>query len=563
MLRWVVVVLLVLSNVAVAEGDCADGTCPAPGTSSSASSHDANQTSNPDHAHDGTAPGEDPTSPHHGDQTNSTSSHHASREDPTWSESDHWNQSAPGTMAESCPDGSVAHHGACTPHDEACTDMGGRMSGSHCVFETCAADGFHDAIAQIHDQFRHRYAALEEQWAVGKQAGQEEGWDQATWQAFEEGMAHDEQALEWELMEALKAAEHQWQHEAEACGWEVDMPCPGCAAEQDDRFGSFAMAHEGDYVVVEGKHLRLEGLPEQNTVRDLSCDGRPLLDRVLHEHPAEAVMPHEGRVTSMAFHDAAGEAFLQLHDDAKCTVKIAATPTIGWTKLAMPASLDCHLDGDLRCHGSDHVVVVHVEGHLDGVAEHIYRLEGRAELFMLPDDGEYADALAERRIGAEAIIGHDDDGLATQTVTLGDMDVQIQGEKGHVTAIIESEAGLGKTVSLEFAPGMFHGVPRIEVTEVQPDGSVLALQVRMADSLQDVLDPVDASDDPDTVEAWVVEDADGMHVMLAFYHFSEKRVDLTQELADSAIEGAIEGIQQIPVPFWAPVLALLVLVRRR
>ncbi len=339
----------------------------------------------------------------------------------------------------------------------------------------------------------------------------------------------------------------------------------------NDRFGTLVMKPTPDgRIAVTGKHLSFMGDPDRQLIEEFDCLGLRTLAEVRPQGDIGEVRPFEGeeRATALGFWDRSDAIFMVVHDDRKCTVKVQHSAGIGSPIVTMPAALDCvKTERGLRCGGGDYEVVMLIEGTWEHLREHQVRIDGRATVFLVDQAvrdaafGEgYIDALADNRIGAEATIAVQGEGVIAQAVTMGDMEMQVQGDRKKVTAFIESAGGIGKTVTMSFAADHFDDIPEIVIYEEQEDGSELLLEVREASSLEDILDPAGETDAPDAVEYWIVQDKNGMHVMLAFYHFSLKRVEVTQVENQSSSDGVAEAI---PIPAWLVAAGLIAARRRR
>jgi hypothetical protein len=151
-------------------------------------------------------------------------------------------------------------------------------------------------------------------------------------------------------------------------------------------------------------------------------------------------------------------------------------------------------------------------------------------------------------VGAEVRVIAVGTELAVDAAAIGDLEVDVQGEAGRITATIDSPAGEGKTVSLQIERELFATAElSVRIDAIADDGAESAMAAREADSLDDVLDP---ADDGEAAEYWIVYDKNGFQVLVSFPHFSTKKV---------TIEPAASQVEEI-APRGIPSPALLLLL---
>ncbi|MFA5943400.1 MAG: hypothetical protein WC876_02920 [Candidatus Thermoplasmatota archaeon] len=169
-----------------------------------------------------------------------------------------------------------------------------------------------------------------------------------------------------------------------------------------------------------------------------------------------------------------------------------------------------------------------------------------AEPVGRPDDAEredreekMQDAIEDRKVGAEitlrgppAMAALSDGNGSVEVLAYDDVEVQVQLPSGQIATPdapirieVSAELDEGRTIVLNLNRSLLENldpdslVLRYFDLHAQADGSVVETEVviRMASSLQDILDPTDDLGQP---EYWVVEDANGLQAMFTIPHWS-------------------------------------------
>ena len=150
------------------------------------------------------------------------------------------------------------------------------------------------------------------------------------------------------------------------------------------------------------------------------------------------------------------------------------------------------------------------------------------------------DAIEDRKVGAEitlhgpppAMMALADGNGSVEVLAYDDVEVQVQLPSGQIATPeapirieVSAELDEGRTIVLNLNRSLLESldpeslVLRYFDLHEQADGSVIETEVviRMASSLQDILD---ATDDEGQPEYWVVEDANGLQAMFTIPHWS-------------------------------------------
>jgi hypothetical protein len=324
-------------------------------------------------------------------------------------------------------------------------------------------------------------------------------------------------------------------------------------------FGSLEMYFDeaSGLMIVKGNFVSLKGNPESQIMQDLTCDGPKYLDQLFANGLLADFRPEQtAEGTALRIYDSSKLAVIAIHDNPRCVINVSPSAEIPAVTLDLADHLDLEKNaaGDLRFTDGDVDGIILLHGGEAEVGDgNKVVLSGRATFLVKNQDsgserlGErYDQALEQKKIGAEIKIDFDG-GLASDSTPLGDMETNVTGQKNKVTIVLDSEGGVGKTVSLEFARDVFETDDlAIEVVGVDANGTETVLNAVESDSLSDVLEPAD--DGADGVEYWIVEDKNGFHVLVSFAHFSEKRVTI-----QSAEEPKVTKDSLIP-GFEAPLL---------
>ncbi len=141
-----------------------------------------------------------------------------------------------------------------------------------------------------------------------------------------------------------------------------------------------------------------------------------------------------------------------------------------------------------------------------------------------------------RTLGAEVKFGSD-------VVAYDDLEVNVTGDPsaGPVRVVVGAELESGRTISIDLN---VTGNVDLRYFDLNDDGTETEVVFRMAESLDDVLNPDDDGGQP---EYWVVTDAAGTHVLVSVPHWSvhiiEIAVDfLTQPSVLIGIGAGVAGV---------------------
>ncbi len=323
------------------------------------------------------------------------------------------------------------------------------------------------------------------------------------------------------------------------------------SAAFEERFGQFHITEDDGILRVEGKFLEFTA-DARPQMTDLLCGGRPMV--------AAVVPPSSGEVQAealnrAAFVDADGNRMVVLQDDARCSLQVKST-SAGQPLVAFPNSLSCSGEQPVRCQGAGHTVVMHVDGMAISGAQG-YTIEGHATILSSRPSAlgaAYDDALEEGRVGAEVTLGSVQGFVFSQTVTVGDMRVDVTGTPGNLTARIASDDPAGRAITFELDPSQYTN-PNVTVFEVEPGErrEVATVGVATAEDL--------FATAPD--QGIPVLRSNGT-IVVYFHHYSEKEVNIEEAVAEGVRLGLEDAFRDAPLPVWALVagLALVVAARR-
>lgn len=344
-----------------------------------------------------------------------------------------------------------------------------------------------------------------------------------------------------------------------------------------ENFGSLDMYFDEELgrIIVRGKFLSLQGNPESQMMEDISCDGPKFVDRLFVNGLLADFRPEEtGEGTALNIFDSGGRRILSLHDNPRCVINVAASDEIPSISLDLADYLEIEENeaGDLRFASGDgfHGIVLLHGADVDLQDGNLLEITGKATFLVRSDrdagskrlGSAYDDAIEDKNVGAEIKVVEEDGDLAFDATPLGDLEIEIEGGDSKVTATIDSEAGDGKTVSLEFDRAVFETDDLVvSVVAVDENGNESDVDVGEADDLDDILDPLD--DGADGIEYWIVEDKNGFHVLVSFSHFSEKRVTIESVNPPAAGNGLIPGFEPVLLAAALGFAAVVVGVRRR
>lgn len=341
----------------------------------------------------------------------------------------------------------------------------------------------------------------------------------------------------------------------------------------EDSLGSLRMwwSDEEDRIVVSGRYMELRGDPDTSAMEDLMCRGPRYVDRLAADGFLAEFRPEEtSSGTALRVFDDDGIMVFDIHDNERCTINIASTEDVPWVTLDLADRLDCVDDGDLECRDGDQRVVVLVHhGDVDIYPGNELAVRGRVTFLVshLSDSGSrsggdaafessYEEAVLQKRVGAEVQIARNGQDLSVDSAPIGDLEVRVTGGLDGIDIYVESEQGEGKTLYLALDAALFRGaLPGMEAYDVGRNGEETLIEVREAESLDDVLDPFD---DGEAIEYWITEEDGASRILVSIPHFSEKRIHLSPDVLGAA------GIPAPGVPWlFAGLAAVAVVLRRR
>lgn len=335
----------------------------------------------------------------------------------------------------------------------------------------------------------------------------------------------------------------------------------------DERFGSCSMFSKEDGLIhVECKHIRLLGIPEEQTMTQIHVRDTLYVDRLYAKGFLATFEPQQTKEGSaIQVFDASKHRVLSIHDSPKGIINLAASDDVAAFVLDLADNLKVErYEEGLRFSDGKHrgAIVLH-GGSLEVSDGNVVLVTGKATFFVGEPSQEdaklgeaYPEAIAKKRVGAEIALAK---GGKTDTVTIGDgfdvRDLVIEGAK--FTAKVDSEDGKCKTVVFKLESGLLGNALKdldVKVTDVSTEGGATAMQVQMASDLEDVLDPCD--DGAEMVEYWSVSDANGLQVLVSIPHFSEKHIEVSSAGAGSLVPG-------FETPFLIAGLGLVMIVASR
>lgn len=333
-------------------------------------------------------------------------------------------------------------------------------------------------------------------------------------------------------------------------------------------------------------HIDFEVDPESNAVWDYTVDGRPLLDGAWYESedpvvPVAERLPHalwlrfiglEAEDNSTEMGDEA--ARLILHDNPTGLVSFRAEEGNITIDLPDNATIETVKEGEVY-----RVMLDGYRAHLVGddleVTGDLVTTDRFLAIHVLPArpaaaptergavQDAFEDAMEKRHLGATISVEKrtaamsadaEDDQDAPEVVLYDDMNVSLQTPADRATPAdplwveVSAELTEGRTVVIDVDPEVLQGGTDLDLryydiaydNGTRHQAQVLLVQ---ADSLQDVMDPTDDGIQP---EYWVVEDADGIHVLLSVPTWSTHALSIASigevVLQPSVMAGILAGV---------------------
>lgn len=335
------------------------------------------------------------------------------------------------------------------------------------------------------------------------------------------------------------------------------------AAERPDParpFGAF-QASDGQ---VDGRYVSFNYTADPAALADVSVKGVPLFDAAALDGSAAhqfrgAAFALSGDNGSLVIHDNPAVAFqIQPEDDTTWVLNLAHHLTVNATdeeeRWLVTDGRDLHGvllfeddpgydDVNKSFTGDEGVrfVVVPEEVHDAGA-------DDGGQMGSASEEAEISnakrDALAKGTLGAEVNLASGDNGsVEDQTVIYDDLEVTLEEkEQGKVRFVVDGELETGRTVVVNADPGLFEG-ERLSISyhDIYENGTEEEVPIRLASTVQDVMDPNDDS----TPEYLPAEGAQGWQVMVSIPHFSAHAVTIqsvTSQAPPSVMAGALAAV---------------------
>ncbi len=174
---------------------------------------------------------------------------------------------------------------------------------------------------------------------------------------------------------------------------------------------------------------------------------------------------------------------------------------------------------------------------------------GRPENRTEEREDRIQDAIERRHVAAEVAVRlRNGEGGPVHVSTYDDVQVEVADPAGPATPdapvriVVSADLPEGRTLVLDVDESLLVGdALELHYFDVNADGTETEVVFRQAAGLPDVLDPTDDAGQP---EYWVVEDADGVQVLVSVPHWSVHAITLASlsEAAPSILVGAVAGV---------------------
>lgn len=290
-----------------------------------------------------------------------------------------------------------------------------------------------------------------------------------------------------------------------------DAPPSDARPEAKQTRGGFDGAYDGRWVDV---HVDAAN----GTLRDLRIDGIAVLSLVDMGQPLDVhVRGNHLIATGADAHVKVQDArtgVMQLRSDENLPFELtwggsANLSQEGDHHILTGEGFRAMLAGDLRVTGTNQAEATELRFHL--------LAPGRGQAGPSSQASERAhqvhDAIVERRVAGEISLRGE-----PEVRPYDDVNITVASANGTYKVVFDAELESGRTFVLDVDPSLLAG-PELELRyfDVNDDGTETEVVFRMADSLDDILD---AGDDRGQPEYWIVEDADGLQVMVTVPHWS-------------------------------------------
>jgi hypothetical protein len=294
--------------------------------------------------------------------------------------------------------------------------------------------------------------------------------------------------------------------------------------------------------------------PDHRTLTDYRVDGKPTLDRLVLDVGNGSLQT--GRSGDMLVVGDA-DTRLRLHDNPVGQIEFKGSdgsvrltfPAGASIRTAEPGARITYPDGRVALLVADHAAWSGHDVTLTGFfAFHVVRADGPFEGDGVADAklrAKLQDAVESRHLGAEVSIRLRQ---TVEKVSYDDVDVEVpppDAASGTIRVQLSANLTQGRTVVLHVDPALVrNSTPsRLDLRyyDVHPDGTQTEVVFARASSLQDVLDPTDDAGQP---EYWVVQDPDGLQVLVSVPHWSIHAVTLSglgELLQPSVLAGIVAG----------------------
>ncbi len=339
------------------------------------------------------------------------------------------------------------------------------------------------------------------------------------------------------------------------------------------------------------EHVSFEVDRHNRTLLDYAVDGRLLFDAVTFTDPN----PVQVRLGGSELVLRTNESGLRLRDTPRGNLEFKSEEHALVLDLSAGARLDQHARTE-----RGHFVVLDYPGAVGKLAadrividDDVLSVYGFAAFHVEPEppaepepspgrqavDDAIERAEVQRQLGARVAIralaaagvaAESDDAGASpgpaptsaEVTEFDDMQVNVTvpdvlRHNSTIDVVVTAKLDEGRTVALELDPAVLDGLSVAAGPDVAPryfdlndDGTWTEVVFRKAASIHDILDPDDDAGQP---EYWIVEDEDGLQVLVSFPHWSTHRVTLTlQEVVEflsqpSVVVGILAGVGGVAV----------------
>lgn len=321
-----------------------------------------------------------------------------------------------------------------------------------------------------------------------------------------------------------------------------------------ERWGSLEMYWDDEKgrIIVQGRYLSLEGEPESQRIENIACRGVKQADSLLVDGILADFSPEESKEgTSLRITDSEKKLVLQLHDTPNCAILMKATREIKSLTLDVADHYECEKKGaDLHCKsGKSEAKVLLRDGDVKiSVGNVVKVVSGQANFIVKGGarndrEREMEAAIESKDLGAEVKIADEDGDVATDTTTYdGDMDIQVKKEGDNAVSVYV-EGDEARTVSFVLDKDLLPGDEvAVQIFAVNEDGAEEPLDAQEASSIADVLAPNEDGDAEVEYRVVVDKKTGETNVLVAFGHFSQKKVQIQSADGSNLLPGFDLGL---------------------